>query len=82
MHLRSATLEDAEAISRLYNHSVLHSTATYHVVPESVEDRRQWLRDHDPATHPVLIMEKDGVMAGWASLSPFHPRLNPFNVRG
>ena len=71
--IRPGTLTDAPAISAIYNHSVLHSTATYQEVPESVDDRRAWLAAHGP-NHPVLVAEVDGVVAGWASLSPFHSR--------
>jgi phosphinothricin acetyltransferase len=71
--IRPATLADAPVLSAIYNHSVLHSTATYQEVPESVDDRRVWLAAHGP-NHPVLVAEVDGVVAGWASLSPFHSR--------
>lgn len=71
--IRPATPADAPAISAIYNHSVLHSTATYQEVPESDADRRAWITTHGPA-HPVLVAEIDGQVAGWASLSPFHSR--------
>jgi len=71
--LRPATPADAAAISAIYNHAVLHSTATYQELPESVEDRLTWLAAHGP-THPVLVAEINGHVAGWAALSPFHPR--------
>jgi len=71
--IRPATTADAAAISAIYNHSVLHSTATYQEQAETVHQRRAWLAAHGPA-HPVLVVEIDGTVAGWASLSPFHSR--------
>jgi L-amino acid N-acyltransferase YncA len=71
--IRPATMADAPAITAIYNHSVLHSTATYQEVPETEGDRCAWLASHGPA-HPVLVAERGGHVAGWASLSPFHPR--------
>lgn len=71
--IRPAVFADAAAISRIYNHSVLHSTATYQEQAETVAEREAWLRQHGPA-HPVLVAEVGGEIAGWASLSPFHPR--------
>ena len=71
--IRPAVPSDAAAISAIYNHSVQFSTATYQEQPESVHDRLAWLAAHGPA-HPVLVAEIDGTLAGWASLSPFHPR--------
>lgn len=71
--IRPATPADAASLSAIYNHSVVHSTATYQETPESVLDRRAWLAAHGPA-HPVLVAVVDGQVAGWASLSPFHSR--------
>lgn len=74
MPVRPATPGDAAAISAIYNHAVLHSTATFQEQPETVADRRAWLQAHGPA-HPVLVAETAaGEVVGWASLSPFHPR--------
>ncbi len=73
MIIRPATLADAPAISAIYNHYVLHSTATYQEQPESVDDRVRWLEAHGPQ-HPVLVATEDDRVTGWASLSPFHSR--------
>ncbi len=71
--IRPAAAADAPAISAIYNHSVLHSTATYQERPESVDDRLVWIALHTDS-HPALVAEVDGHVAGWAALSPFHPR--------
>ena len=71
--IRAATAADLEAINQIYNHYVLHSTCTYQEVPETAEGRRLWFSSHD-AAHPVTVAEVEGYVAGWASLSPFHPR--------
>ena len=73
MTIRPATLADVPAISAIYNHYVLHSTATYQEDPESVDDRVQWLEAHGPR-HPVLVAAEEEAIVGWASLSPFHSR--------
>lgn len=74
MPLRPATLADAATISAVYNHYVIHSTATFQEEAESVAEREAWLRAHGPA-HPVLVTEtEEGEFAGWGSLSPFHAR--------
>ena len=71
--IRAATKADLPAINDIYNHYVLHSTATYQEEPESLDGRQAWFDRHGPA-HPVTVAELDGVVVGWASLSPFHPR--------
>ncbi|MDB5297185.1 MAG: pat, partial [Phycisphaerales bacterium] len=62
------------AINDIYNHYVLHSTATYQEEPDPLDTRIAWYARHGLA-HPVTVAvdTADGVI-GWASLSPFHPR--------
>jgi L-amino acid N-acyltransferase YncA len=71
--IRPATADDAAAISAIYNHFVRHSTATYEEEPETLADRLRWIEAHDPQ-HPVIVAEDEGAIAGWGSLSRFHPR--------
>lgn len=71
--IRPAREADLSAINEVYNHYVLHSTATYQEEPEPMEGRRAWFARHGPA-HPVTVAELDGEVVGWASLSPYHPR--------
>lgn len=73
MQIRLATEADLSAINDIYNHFVLHSTATYQEGPESMEGRRAWFARHG-AAHPVTVAESDGEVVGWASLSPYHAR--------
>ncbi len=74
MTIRPATLEDAAAIAHIYNHYVLHSTATYQEVPDTLADRQRWLTQRKPE-HPVIVAEDaDGQILGWASLSEFKVR--------
>ena len=71
--IRTATLQDLEAVNAIYNHYVIHSTTTYQMEPETAQDRRTWFEAHGP-THPVTVAETQGEILGWASLSPFHRR--------
>lgn len=73
VHLRSATPADLAAINAIYNHYVLTCTCTYQEEPETEEGRRQWFDRHG-GPHPVIVAEADGTVAGWGSLSSFHPR--------
>lgn len=72
--IRPATSADAAAISRIYNHAVESSTATFDTVSETVEARLDWLRHHTAPQHPVLVAERDGRVIGWASLSRYSSR--------
>jgi len=71
--VRLAKPADLDAINEIYNHYVLHSTCTYQTEPSTMEERRGWFEAHGPK-HPVTVLEADGVVAGWGSLSPLHER--------
>lgn len=71
--VRLAVAADAAAINDILNYYVIHSTATFITVPQTIEERLAWLRDRQEI-HPVIVAELDGLVAGWASLSMFRPR--------
>ena len=71
--VRLATLDDAEAIQRIYNHEVEHTTHTFDLVPRTLEDQQTWLQDRSGALG-VLVAEIDGQVVGFSSLSEYRPR--------
>ncbi len=71
--VRLATIDDAEAIRRVYNHEVEHTTHTFDLVPRTLESQRAWLRDRAGALG-VLVAELDGRVIGFSSLSEYRPR--------
>ena len=71
--IRLATLADAEAIRRIYNHEVEHTTHTFDLVPRTLEDQRAWLRNREGALG-VVVAQVGGEVAGFASLSEYRPR--------
>ena len=73
MQVRLAQPDDAEAVRSIYNHEVLHSTATFDLVERSAEDQSTWLEARSGA-FSVLVAELDGEIVGFASLSPFRER--------
>jgi phosphinothricin acetyltransferase len=68
-----ANLDDAESIRRIYNVEVESSTVTFDLVPRSLEEQRDWLRQRDGA-FGVLVAEIDGRVVGFASLSEYRSR--------
>jgi phosphinothricin acetyltransferase len=72
--IRRATVDDAEAIRAIYNTEVTGSTVTFDLVPRTAEEQVRWLVDRSGA-YAVLVAEDDqGLVAGFASLSPFRDR--------
>ena len=74
MHIRLGELTDAEEIAAIYNAEVTGGTATFDLVPRTLDEQRAWLRARSGAL-AVLVAVVDGEVAGYASLSKFrdHP---------
>lgn len=73
MELRLATLDDAEAIRQIYNLEVTTSTATFDLVPRSLEEQRAWQADRSGARAVVVALDQ-GMVCGFGSLSPWRDR--------
>ena len=73
MELRLATLEDAEAIRRIYNLEVTTSTATFDLVPRTLEEQRAWQAERSGARAVIVAADDEGV-CGFGSLSPWRDR--------
>ena len=71
--VRPASPADIRAINAIYNHYVRTSTCTWHLTEETEEGRAAWLRHRGPA-HPALVIELEGKVAGWGSLSSYNSR--------
>jgi L-amino acid N-acyltransferase YncA len=70
--LRPARAEDADAICAVYNEGIADG-ATLESVARTPDERRRWLAARD-ARHPVIVVESEGVVVGWASLNVFNAR--------
>lgn len=84
--VRAARPTDAEAICAIYNHEVLHTTATFDLVPRSLDDQVQWLAARSGAFIAIVAVDPaepdplagggagDGAVVGFAALSPYRER--------
>jgi len=74
--VRRARREDCEGILAIYNHAVLHTTASYDYEPRSLAQRLEWFDAHERDGYAVWVAEhaSDGVV-GWAALNRFHDRV-------
>jgi phosphinothricin acetyltransferase len=89
MHIRPATLADAEAIRTIYNVEVLESTNTFDMVARTLAEQEAWVREHS-GVHPAIVAVEEagvasggaaggvsvgvGAVLGFGSLSPFRER--------
>ncbi|MEP6659012.1 MAG: N-acetyltransferase family protein [Acidimicrobiales bacterium] len=71
--MRLATVDDAEAVAAIYNLEVETSTATFDLVPRSLEEQRAWLADRSGALSAIVAVDGAEVV-GFASLSLYKER--------
>jgi L-amino acid N-acyltransferase YncA len=68
--IRDAHESDLPRLLDIYNHAVLHSTATFDVTPLTLEERMEWLRHHNER-YPLIVADKNDEVIGYSCLSPF-----------
>jgi len=73
--IRPARGQDLEAITRLYNHYVIASPATFDITPFSPETRRPWFEHYaEQGRHRLLVAESAGAIVGYTCSSTFRPK--------
>ncbi|MGA2874745.1 MAG: N-acetyltransferase family protein [Nitrososphaerales archaeon] len=71
--VRDSIEEDLPEILEMYNDAVLNLTATFDLVPQSLEERRTWFLRHG-GKYPVISADINGRVVGFCSISPFSSR--------
>lgn len=72
--LRLAQVKDLGRINEIYNWAVLHSVATFDLIERTEEEAKLWFQSHQKEYYPLYVVEINGEITGWGSLSPFHTR--------
>lgn len=70
IRIREAVQEDVPRLLDIYNDAVLHSVATFDLVPKTMSEREQWFRQFGEV-YPILVAEHEGRAAGYCCLTPF-----------
>ncbi len=72
--LRDAVPTDLLRIVEIYNATIPSRVATADLEPVSPESRLEWFAEHDPAHRPLWVIDIDGEVRAWISLSSFYGR--------
>jgi L-amino acid N-acyltransferase len=72
--VRDAQHKDLLQILNIYNAAVVSSAATFDLEPITLEQRREWFRQHHPQTYPILVATQGDKVVGYACLSPFRDK--------
>jgi phosphinothricin acetyltransferase len=73
MIIRDAAQADLPGIMAIYNDAVANTTAIWNETEVDLENRRQWFAARKERGFPVLVTERDGAIAGYASYGDWRP---------
>jgi len=71
--IRPAKIDDINVITEIYNEAVLTTDASFDTEAKTEAEQRVWFDSHG-SKNPILVVEQDGGVVGWASLSEWSPR--------
>ncbi len=72
--IRPATEADLPAITRIYEHAVLHGTATFELTPPDLAEMTRRFRSLMDGGFPYFVGVLDGRVGGYAYAGPYRPR--------
>jgi phosphinothricin acetyltransferase len=73
LSIRDGREGDLQALLEIYNDAIASSAATFDLEPKTLEQRRKWFEEHK-REHPLIVVEADGRVVGYATLSPFRDK--------
>ena len=74
MKIRGAMIDDLPGIAAIYDREIEVSTSTFDTEPRDSRQQRAWFDTHQSALYPLLVADREGMILGWASLSPWSDR--------
>ena len=72
--IRPATEADLPAITWIYEHAVLHGTATFELTPPDLAEMTRRFRSLMDGGFPYFVGVLDGRVGGYAYAGPYRPR--------
>ena len=73
--VRDATDDDLGRILEITNEAIAHTTANWSLEPTTLDERREWFREHRDRGDPILVAEAvDGCVVGFSAYGPFRTK--------
>ena len=72
--IRKIDYSDIELCLSIYNYEVEHGVATLDLELRTLEEWNEWYNAHSDEHHPIIVGTIDGIVVGYASLSPYRPK--------
>jgi phosphinothricin acetyltransferase len=74
VRVRAAEESDLAAIREIHNQGIADGNATLDLDPKSEDEVREWYVARSDGRYCVIVAEREGRIAGWASLNPYSHR--------
>jgi L-amino acid N-acyltransferase YncA len=74
LEIRPATEADLGAITGIYEHAVLHGTATFELIPPDLAEMTRRFKSLMDGGYPYLAAALEGRVIGYAYAGPYRPR--------
>jgi L-amino acid N-acyltransferase len=71
--LRKAVGSDLPGILDIYNDAIMNTTAVYSYEPQTLDNRLEWFRNKQEHGLPIIVIEDEGQIRGFATYGPFRP---------
>ncbi|WP_276514543.1 GNAT family N-acetyltransferase [Nocardia huaxiensis] len=72
--VRDARASDLPEILAIHNHAIAETTAIWDTEPADLDERKAWFETRTAGGYPILVIEIDGAVAGYASYAQFRPK--------
>ena len=72
--IRPITKDDIAACLDIYNYEVVNGVATLDLEARTLLEWQEWYEAHSDEHHPIVVGTIDGIVAGYASLSPYRTK--------
>lgn len=69
--IRKALRDDVPAINNILNYAILNTNYNLNEHPRPIEEAYKWFDTHIKEEYPIYVVEVNGKVEGWASLSRF-----------
>jgi phosphinothricin acetyltransferase len=74
LEIRAAIAADLPAVTEIYQHAVLHGTATFELIPPDLAEMTQRFTSLMDGGYPYLVAALEGRVIGYAYAGPYRPR--------
>ena len=71
LNIRRARIDDIVSCLDIYNYEVVNGVATLDLEPRTLPEWQEWYESHSDEHHPIVVSTDDGIVAAYASLSPY-----------